>query len=727
MARRPKAKVLALQRYEKAASDERDAMLTSILPGREPPGASFSTPEPVFPSNSNSQILPTDPEAIEYPDKTLDSVAATAVIGNLSTEERKEQREMDARCCATYFAGRVVLSPLDEVLTRLGTPALVHKLAELKQVAHAQLNGTLKDAVFENLRKESIPWYEPADRMIDNRYWLSRLADAASQSTDSSPLALDYFPIPAEKLPEQKQHGYNKTRKYDAALRPSAAKVSTVFNILVNVEFTKTKPPNTTSNPLIGPSDCVAKYQQAIINAVDLLSFQPTRLFVPTLSFHGKKRRTKLFVSILNQERLEFAVVENCFNSDNLATVSALLHLFRIASLYQLGYNPLFIYNFSSPPATFSVGDAVPASVVLPGTPGIVRLNGKRLTRLRSTPFERSTLVLEGEFQSPNGEELEPVVIKASFISEARLWRERIIVEALHAADLQSASAYAPKLLASFAGYSSPPPSASEPASSPEHLPTSAPRHLEVMVFASPHGARKLKDLTSAEFLAAAEQLFQAILDAFRRRVLHRDISTNNVLVADNQLLLIDWEMGRHVSELSSKRDRVLVGTLNTMSVASLASRDPLPHDDVESAVYVLLKVLTQTFVPPVDQRSDWAEILDRYHWDDCAIPPSTLRDLRLGMWTNRNFETSLICDTLEILRSTGHDSRAQLIHSLMCLPLPMPRRSIDASDYEAVLLSLEQLVEQAVAAVRSADAETLFHSSAGERDELVTELEDSD
>jgi hypothetical protein len=56
------------------------------------------------------------------------------------------------------------------------------------------------------------------------------------------------------------------------------------------------------------------------------------------------------------------------------------------------------------------------------------------------------------------------------------------------------------------------------------------PRHLEIMAFDSPPDARKLKDVSSAaEFLAAAEDLFRAILDAFHRRVLHRDISVNNI------------------------------------------------------------------------------------------------------------------------------------------------------------------------------------------------------
>ncbi|KAJ7481500.1 hypothetical protein FB451DRAFT_1364701 [Mycena latifolia] len=361
----------ALKLYEKAASEEREAMRMRILP------------------------------AINYPNKTLVSVSATG-------GERREQRAEDARYCAKHFVGHVVLSLLDVVLARLGTSALVDKLAELKKVARTQLTATLKDAVLANLSKESIPSSKPADRAIDNRYWLSRLADAALKpAADDSLLVLDYFPTPAEKLPEQEQHGYNKKRKYDASLRPSAAKVSTIFNIFVNVEFTKTDPPTVASNPHRCERSCG----------------QPTRLFVPALSFHGKGENTTLIVSILNQERLEFAAVDHCFSSDTFPTVSALLHLFRIASLYQLGYNPLFTYNFSPPPPNFSVGDAVPASVVLPGAQGVVRLSGKRLSQLCWTPFQRSTVVLEGELDEQSSDDKGPTpVVKMSFIVDARLW-----------------------------------------------------------------------------------------------------------------------------------------------------------------------------------------------------------------------------------------------------------------------------------------------------------------
>ncbi|KAJ7151446.1 hypothetical protein C8R43DRAFT_1107248, partial [Mycena crocata] len=341
----------ALKLYEEAASKERETMRASILPDRDPPSASLSTPQSVVPSASDSHILPTDLEAIDYPNKTLATLSATGIIDGLNTTERKEQRETDARYCAKHFPEHVVLSSLHVVLARLGTPVMVDKLAQLREVAANRLNESLKAAVFKNFRAESEPSSKPADRVIDNRYWLARLADAAAN--DSSPFVIDYFPTPTTVLPQR--HGYNKKRKCDASLRPCAAEDSTIYNIFVNVEFTQTDPPTVTSNPLVGASAGVSKYQQAITDADDLLTFQSTRLFIPTLSFHGKGEATKLFVSILSQERLEFAVVDDCLNSDNFPTVSALLHLLRTASMYQLGYNPLFIYNLSSPPSNFSV------------------------------------------------------------------------------------------------------------------------------------------------------------------------------------------------------------------------------------------------------------------------------------------------------------------------------------------------------------------------------------
>lgn len=142
------------------------------------------------------------------------------------------------------------------------------------------------------------------------------------------------------------------------------------------------------------------------------------------------------------------------------------------------------------------------------------------------------------------------------------------------------------------------------------------------------------------------------------------------------------------------------------MSVASIANNDPLPHHDVESAVYVLLKVLTQTFKPPEDLRGKWRKTLAQYHWNSPDVEPDTLQQLRTGLWTNHNIKTSTIATTLRIFRLAGHVARAELVVSLLSLPLPT--QLVASSGYEAVVVSLQDLVEQAVAAVESVDAGSL-------------------
>ncbi|KAJ7696080.1 hypothetical protein B0H17DRAFT_1178129 [Mycena rosella] len=590
------------RRLWEAASREREVIRMNILPVRFPaeyiyplkraptgpgtPSTGLATPQPVVPSTSDSQLLPLDPEAIDHPNKTLVTPSATGIISGLTTAQRKEQHEDDAPSTlpATWCSHHSTSCWPDWARRRWSTSS----------------RSSRKWLALNSTRRSRTP-YSPADRPIDNRYWLSRLAEAALKpAVDVSLLVLDYFPTPAEKLPEQEQHGYNKTRKYDAFA-------------------------------LLQQSDRVAKYQQAIINTDDLLTFQPTRLFVPTLSFHGKGENTELF---LNQERLEFAVVDDGFKSDNFPTISALLHLFRTASMFQLGYNPLFTYIFSSPPSNFSVGDAVPASVVLPGFQAPVRLNGKRLSQLRSTPFQRSTFVLEGELHEDDNEPT-PVVVKPD-------------------------PTYAPKLLAAFAAHGSSPVNPSEILRTGQKRMTT---HLtalsEVMIFASPREARKLGVSSATKLLAAAKQLFLAILDAFRR-----DRPTLRGAVAGQG---------------------TVIGTLDTMSVASLNNNNPLPHDDVESAIYVFLKLLTQIFVPPLDKQDEWATILhSKYWWDDPDVDPQTLGDLRMGLWTGHHIKTSAIAATLQIFQSAGRMARAQLVVSLLSLPLPM--QLADSSDYETVL-----------------------------------------
>jgi hypothetical protein len=243
-------------------------------------------------------------------------------------------------------------------------------------------------------------------------------------------------------------------------------------------------------------------------------------------------------------------------------------------------------------------------------------------------------------------------------------------------------------------------------------------RHLEVMISTSPRAARNLVDVFSAtKLLAAAKQLFLAILDAFRRGVIHRDISVNNILFADNQLLMVDWEIGRCFVESFGGPGTLTGGTLDTMSVASLMMADPpLPHDDIESAAYVLLKVLTQTFKPREDLRGKWRKILAQYYWDNPDVEPDTLQQLRLLLWTKTSFSSATTLGaTLDIFRASGHVASVQLLRALFALPLPIERDAVDGSSHAAVLASLEVLVEKAVAAVESVDASSLACEIYGE------------
>jgi hypothetical protein len=164
----------------------------------------------------------------------------------------------------------------------------------------------------------------------------------------------------------------------------------------------------------------------------------------------------------------------------------------------------------------------------------------------------------------------------------------------------------------------------------------------------------------------------------------------NNILLADNQLLLVDWEIGRCFEDPSSA---VVKGTitsmLDTMSVASLGNDDPLPHDNVESAVYVLLKVLTQKFAPLVEKQYDWAKTFKRYQWDDPNVAPLTLLDLRASLWNNQSW-AGIIPTTLGIFRLIGDEARAQLVLSLLspslCLPLLGCQQSIHLAFWDQQL-----------------------------------------
>ncbi|KAF7298857.1 hypothetical protein MIND_00833500 [Mycena indigotica] len=626
-----------------------------------------------------SQLLELDPTQI-LP-QTLPTIPKTGMHGSVTTAELNAARKLDEQYCRQHFENHVTFSTLPAILEKLGGTAFCDRFNHLKQTASKVLPGKrgLKQKVMaafvaESTNNRGSPKVLLDPKLyIENTYWLSALAKTALPATQVE--VMEFIPSQGDFMPHQQ--GYVKRRKYDAALRPFHAQSTTIFNVLVNIEYTGIDAPSYATNPLIGASEQISKYQQAITNAADLLTMQSTRFYIPTLSFHGRGRKAKLFVSILNQDRLEFTVVEDCFGSQ-LSTVSALLALFQRASLYELGFSPLFTYSFTTPRPEFSLGDAMPHVIHLPEFPEI-DLTGRRLSQLRTRPFGRSTLVLEGVHSDPT----KIWVIKLTFIVDNHAWREKIVLDAL-CSDSNSPH-YVPKLVAWFTAVGSHYPtcnhgsqslktSRERPAAGTLSLPPLIPRHLEAMAFESPRDTRKLIELETSELIDIAIEIFLALLDTFKRHIIHRDVSSGNLLAVAQRILVIDWETGRIFESEPLQSGTEVTGTLDTMAVLALKKTlNPLPHDDVESAAYVLLKALTQGFqrhnplCPP-----EWQECLAKYRWDNGDSQPFDLIASRLNLWDRNDFST--LGDTKTYFKKAGDHLAVKFIDAIFSMPLPVHR-----------------------------------------------------
>ncbi|KAF7316100.1 Pkinase-fungal domain-containing protein [Mycena indigotica] len=304
----------ALEAYESRTAAERQSFFDA-LPSRPVPRSEALT---VSLKADESQLLELNPDEIPSRTRSLQTPVVTEVHGSLTTEQISAKRKEDEAYCRKHFDNHVASSSLAVILTKLGGTAFLNKFNTLTDSASRTLQledltpkrgKGLKDRVLEGFKAESknnqsatSSGTRPREIYINNRYWLSALARIAlPEPLRSQSEVMEFVPGPGDYLPPQR--GYEKQRKYDAALRPSAADSMTIFNVLVNIEYTSFDPPSYTHNPLIGTSVEIGKYQQAITNAVDLLSMQGTRLYIPTLSFHGKGEKAKLFVSILNQDR----------------------------------------------------------------------------------------------------------------------------------------------------------------------------------------------------------------------------------------------------------------------------------------------------------------------------------------------------------------------------------------------------------------------------------------
>ncbi|KAI5478606.1 Pkinase-fungal domain-containing protein [Pseudohyphozyma bogoriensis] len=650
---------------------------------------------------------------IDIQQTSEEPATATGVHGETSRDVNTGLRDEDRAFCRTHFAGRVTSNSIDALVERMGGRSLLERYHDLKHVAAKSLDSptpTFLSSVATSYAKESLLVLPPLPELeVDGRYWPAALADLAVDSSSSPPAYhLNYFSTGGTYLPTTSK--FKKQRKPDACLRPAAASRATIHNVAVGLEFTAYNAPSHDHNPLDGGLKQHQKLRQAVVNAADLKLHQAARLFVPSISIHGEFHRATLFFSVLDSMVWEYVAVEKCFDLVNLPSLAALLHLLRTASLYELGLNPLIEYSFTKVEKDFERGDPVPVAIDLPQTLRI-NVDATPISPLPTSPFSRSTVVFAGQDERIVDGQPRRTIAKFALIADERSWRERTAYETWGS----SPPPFCPRLLHSLAS----PPLRTSPvepvvdsnagAKGKNSKKRSAPRldrvtlrHLEVYVFDSLSGAAPLDRVPTIEdFLSLAKQLFQTVGKNYEAGLLHRDLSLNNVLALSAMLVLIDWELARRIGDEASSIAGVVTGTLDTMAVGYLLRSSPArPHDELESAIYVLFKAFTTSFVPSEDMKSQWHTDLNGLRWNQ-SLEPKVLASVRETMWGDK--ASSPVVPILNHLRAQGAGDMADVFETLFHLELPLQSKARAALTLETAENELEVLIKDAVRAVNAA------------------------
>ncbi|KAK4048749.1 hypothetical protein OIV83_004515 [Microbotryomycetes sp. JL201] len=173
-------------------------------------------------------------------------------------------------------------------------------------------------------------------------------------------------------------------------------------------------------------------------------------------------------------------------------------------------------------------------------------------------------------------------------------------------------------------------------------------RHQAVVVYRNPRSnvvrlTDKARPPKPSQLVAVIKTLLVVLLKLSRGPdVLHRDISTGNVLHFEGHLVLSDYDCAWTVTlKSSSDQRRQRTGTLDTMAADVLRScvptlrrldfRHELRHD-IESAVYVLLKVLWFHLRPQMSkpELDFWSTVL---HFDDPNVNAQEMCTARESLW----------------------------------------------------------------------------------------------
>jgi len=150
----------------------------------------------------------------------------------------------------------------------------------------------------------------------------------------------------------------------------------------------------------------------------------------------------------------------------------------------------------------------------------------------------------------------------------------------------------------------------------------------------SPRGWASVDGIQSTqELLHSIAVAMEAYQDAFdKAKILHRDISVENIIKADGKGMLIDWDLSLDLSHpRSSARRLKRTGTWQFIP-ARLLMAPSLVHelaDDPESAFWVLLWLLlryTEHNLSP-DELADDLRMFDKTHWVNGASKGGNLKE----------------------------------------------------------------------------------------------------
>ncbi|KAM0789954.1 hypothetical protein ACM66B_006793 [Microbotryomycetes sp. NB124-2] len=535
--------------------------------------------------------------------------ASATQLSRLTTEDYADLKSI--------LPNRMIKSPtLDRWLTELGL------IEQYRMISYASPDSDMI------AKLEALAQGERYSRpQRSGRHWFEQLANLA-ESDVSVPQPTDrlqFFADPANYLAPG---AIASQRKPDAMLVFPAGQTDrkrSFEHIAIPFEFTDR------SQADLGrvPSE---KYLQIIGYMRHTLVTQPLRSHViGVLTF-----KTRLVLLLLDHELLRFCYVDDCW-SGNAVTLARVAHLLLNLRASQAGFCPLAMYKCNPEKGvvvtklsskllgddeTAKEGQASDAGEVV--KQGLVSALGAPALDVcpvftsspAASPFSRTTCVFQ-----PTSVDKQHFIIKFQHVDDERKDREVHVWRAISNYDWTTHVCSIPakdgtELEFNVRDHLAAVVSALVCERFPDQIPLEATgevpkvvtRRQTVVVYRNPvNEVKRLTDESSpptpSQVVRVVKTLLVVLCELWTGPgVLHRDISTGNVLHSNGHLVLTDYDCAWNATlENSSHIRHHRTGTLNTMAVDVLRTCDPTckssgfehePRHDAESTVYTFLKVI---------------------------------------------------------------------------------------------------------------------------------------